>query len=100
MFDADMFHIPHAVALHMDPQQRILLRLTTDILLAKSEAAVDSHRSDVGVYVGCMWSEEYLALLSKCVRHPTSQFELLNWMYGLQSLPQSIFTVLVVFEKS
>ena len=58
-FDAAGFRLTHAEASLMDPNTRLLLEHAAEAVADTGSAADMS----TGVYLGCMWSQEYVELL-------------------------------------
>ncbi|BDA51455.1 probable oleandomycin polyketide synthase, modules 5 and 6 [Coccomyxa sp. Obi] len=62
-FDAAYFRLPASEALALDPHTRLLLILAQEALVDAVSSIGTAGKT--GVYVGCMWSHEYLEVLPR-----------------------------------
>jgi len=65
-FDCENFRVTKNEAMLMDPHARLLLahvREAHDDSVANARALINEASTAVGVFVGCMWSNEYMQML-------------------------------------
>lgn len=92
-FDAGAFRMSQAASLRTDPQHRKLLQVAADILWKSSSdsAGTDIQSTHCAVHVGCMWSGEYLSIMSEMNFAPSPHKETGNGMAFLAGRVSFVF---------
>lgn len=78
-FDTTAFCIPPNAAMFMDPQHRqVLLNAHNALSIAQSHQRRVSF--ELGVFAGCMWTDEWISVLDSCMQLSSAHAEISNGM--------------------